>query len=341
MPHDDAPYCLVIDTNIWVAERLLRSSVGSALLYTLTGSKAFIGLPEVIELETSRTLEGQAKKALDTLRSNVDFLRQLSEHSARLPVPTEHAVQEGIARRWKDLDGMLVRAPFTLEQARLALQRTMDHLPPSSDNNEQFRDCCIWESVLGFLDSHTVHFITNDSAFYRSRDRNGSLATCLQDDAERVGNTVHIYPSIAQFLTQLQATTAVLDEEAIKVAIVAAVTPRARAILAEETTQNRSYELGPVSHSAIKGYATPKPSLVAVTFGIAFDFDRVENLDGEERRFNSTLQLDGTCSYAPDVGEVSGIVVKVWHKTIRGYPWGETTSYVPELQRQIEQTRYI
>ena len=43
------PFFVLLDANIWVAERLLQSSIGSALLYALTGANASILLPEVVE----------------------------------------------------------------------------------------------------------------------------------------------------------------------------------------------------------------------------------------------------------------------------------------------------
>jgi hypothetical protein len=50
----DPPYFLLLDANVWVTERLLRSSIGSALLYAVTGAGALIGLPEIVETETPR-----------------------------------------------------------------------------------------------------------------------------------------------------------------------------------------------------------------------------------------------------------------------------------------------
>jgi hypothetical protein len=53
---DVAPYYVLLDSNVWVAERLLQSSIGSALLYALARTKSSILLPEVVELEIARIL---------------------------------------------------------------------------------------------------------------------------------------------------------------------------------------------------------------------------------------------------------------------------------------------
>jgi hypothetical protein len=67
---EDKPCCLILDANVWVAERLLQSSIGSALLYAVTSAGAIIALPEVVELEINEVLTAQAEGAgTKTVRS--------------------------------------------------------------------------------------------------------------------------------------------------------------------------------------------------------------------------------------------------------------------------------
>ena len=61
---DVAPYYVLLDTNVWVAERLLQSSIGSALLYALACTKSSILLPEVVELEIAHVLPDLAEQAV-------------------------------------------------------------------------------------------------------------------------------------------------------------------------------------------------------------------------------------------------------------------------------------
>ena len=77
---ENTPYCLVLDTNIWVSERLLQSFVGSAVLYAVAESQSCVGLPEIVEMEVNRVLQEEGKKAAADLRKNVTLLRQLSGH---------------------------------------------------------------------------------------------------------------------------------------------------------------------------------------------------------------------------------------------------------------------
>lgn len=117
---------------------------------------------------------------------------------------------------------------------------------------------------------------------------------------------VCIYPNLREFLSAIDGTIATLDEESIGSAIVLAVTPRAREIAKDED----HFELGKASLPRIRGYATPKPSLLAISFEISFALQRVETLDDHEQRSDATLDVGGVCSYEPNLGEVSEIEIR-------------------------------
>ena len=105
---ETVPYCVVLDANVWVAERMLQSSIGNALLYALTGAKASIGLPEVIELEVNRVLPEMAERAVSVIGREASLLRQLSGQKLLFTGPTALAIKEGIAERWTQLAGLRV-----------------------------------------------------------------------------------------------------------------------------------------------------------------------------------------------------------------------------------------
>ena len=47
------PDCVVIDTSIWRSQLLLKTPAGVSLLYTLGRQGGFVGLPEVVEGEST------------------------------------------------------------------------------------------------------------------------------------------------------------------------------------------------------------------------------------------------------------------------------------------------
>jgi hypothetical protein len=114
---DIPPYYVVLDANIWIAERLLQSSIGSAFLYAVTAAKASLLLPEVVELEIERVLPDMAERAVTVIEREVSLLRQLSGHKLLITAPSALAIEEGIKERWKQLTGLLVRVPFSYDLA--------------------------------------------------------------------------------------------------------------------------------------------------------------------------------------------------------------------------------
>jgi PIN domain-containing protein len=185
-------YYVILDTNVWVTERLLQSNVGSALLHALTETNARIGVPEVVETEVKNVLLDLADGAVAAITKNNSLLQQLSGQKLTYMAPTASAIKEGIEGRWKQLEGALTRIPFTFEQAKAALDRVMKKLPPSGPNNEQFRDCCIWETALSLASERTVHLITKDSAFYQGRTSSNGLASVLTQELANLRRDVRI-----------------------------------------------------------------------------------------------------------------------------------------------------
>jgi hypothetical protein len=115
MQSGEPVFYVVLDANIWAAEQLLWSSIGSALLFALTSSRARLALPEVIEMEVNTVPGRQAAEHIESFRKSSRFLRQLSGQSSLPAIPTMQAIEEGLQRRWRELAGVIVRcSPLNL-----------------------------------------------------------------------------------------------------------------------------------------------------------------------------------------------------------------------------------
>jgi hypothetical protein len=307
------PYYIVLDTNIWVSERLLQSSIGAALLYAVAGAKGKIGLPEVVEREISRVLPDMAEKAVNIIRREAALLRQLSGHSMMVTGPTRLAVLEGIAERWKQLAGVIERSAFTFDQAQSALTRIIDKLPPCGDNNEQFRDCCIWDAAVSSAGGRIVNLVTADVAFYEGRKLDNGLARPLREELDAKGVDLRIYPTLRDLLNALKETAATIDETAIATAIVETVTPRAR----EVALESGNFELVASGKPSIFGYATPTPALVAISFVVPFEIERVETEGDAENTIRAKMTLSGECAYDPNRNAVSGVEIQGWSQSLK------------------------
>jgi hypothetical protein len=318
------PYYVVLDANVWVSERLLQSSIGSAFLYAVAGAKSSIVLPEVVELEVARVLPEMAEGAVGAIRSGLSLLRQLSGHDlVMVTVPSAVAIEEGMQERWKQLSGLLVRVPFTHDQAKSALHRVIQKTPPCGDNNEQFRDCCIWESVMLKAADRTCHLVTADKAFYGNRNTTTGLARPLREEVTGAKRTIHIHFGLKEFLAAMGSSAAAIDKQAIGDAIVEAIVEQAREIATREDNPLMSGEtaftLGAAHRPEIKGYATPKPSLVAISFEVSFDLERASMGDETETLGAVIMTLKGVCSYDPTTKNVSEIEIRAWSKNLN---WG-------------------
>ncbi len=98
---DVAPYYVVVDANIWIAERLLQSSIGSAFLYAVTGAKSAILLPEVVELEISRVLPDMAERAVGVIRPCPPRRRPHHHRNQQHPRRRLHQQQRRPFSRWR------------------------------------------------------------------------------------------------------------------------------------------------------------------------------------------------------------------------------------------------
>jgi hypothetical protein len=233
-----------------------------------------------------------ARQAVHNITRDATFLRHLSGHQMTVTGPSPKAVSDGIASRWKQLSGSIERLPFTLEQANLALSRIIDKTPPCGENNEQFRDCCIWECALSLAAERPLHFVTSDHAFYDGRKSANGLAKVLRSEVECRNGELYVYPTIQDLLNALGDTVVAIDEAAIAAAILDSVTPEARGIAAERGPFELSQPLG----WRIKGYTTPKEALIAVSYDIFFELNRVgpAGVTGEEEKALLTMRGSAT-----------------------------------------------
>lgn len=165
---------------------------------------------------------------------------------------------------------------------------------------------------------------------------------------ENLGRCVKVYRTIDGFLEATSHRTIdTLEKDVICDAIIEAITPCAREIAAERASaanHSRKYELGDADKLTIKGYATPKPSVVAITFGVSFDLQIFDDAGSEERLVSSILRLDGSCSYNPSRHETSDVIISRWSQSLRGntgYGWSSYGQLDPEFQNQLRETRYI
>lgn len=193
---------VVFDTNIWISDLALTSNVGSAIRFYLREKKARIGLPEVVKLETEVQLRSTLTEYIQDIQSNHRRLLSVFGRLKEVILPTTEEVDALIGQVFSNLGVQLEEIPFTLDSAKASLIRTVQKLPPS-DKNQQFKDGVLWADCLTLLKKEGVFLVTNDKAFYKSRDFSLGLADELKQELNGCLNEFRIFPTLGTLLSQI------------------------------------------------------------------------------------------------------------------------------------------
>jgi hypothetical protein len=297
--------CIVLDTNVWLSDHVLRTRLGASLVHTVAQLGAIIGLPEVVERELKpRWLD----RIRDLLGRAVPIARLLvsmageEDEDLYLP-PSEEQLVHAQQERLAELEAIMERAPLTLAQTSRAMDRVIARLPPSA-KEEQFRDSALWEAVLDLGTRYDVHFITGDGAFFTHPDpKSGTtLAANLADDREKAGAKVRCYRQLQECLEALKQDVKPLPERELEDAVAAAIRERLdRRVSTAEFVTAELVEL------SIKAFETGKP-VFALAFSLTFALQTKRA--GDDDRANPRLTVTGECVFDPKTKVVSGAEIE-------------------------------
>ena len=307
MSAEQKPICVVIDANIWLQDSnfLLRTALGSALIYILKIIKGKIGLPSVLEEEITRNTIAKGVKATEEIKKNFKSISVIMRSHSPYKVPDEAEIKSAVQARITELDSLFHRVDFTWEHAQSALKRINEKSPPNN-NNQQFKDSVIWEAILELLSSYVVHFVTKDDAFYKDRKpKINSLAKNLLSDCNKRGGIVYIYPDMASCLKVIQEDVPPLDLNSLIVEIDSYINSK---FLKRDLAMDVGFEVGclAVELSSVSPFFTENQEELALTFELCYQCYDVENT-GIDERTNAVLKVKGDCLYKIDNQVISDI----------------------------------
>lgn len=307
MQEDNKEICVVIDTNILVSNSslLLKTPLGSALLYILKRSNGRIGLPEIIEDEVIKHTIRVGRKAIEEINSSFKIIEILMGGRSSYDLPDESQLEKVARERFTELDPLIIRIPFTFDHAKSALRRINEESQPNWHKNQQFKDSAIWEAILSILNSYTVYFITNDNAFYKSRSADtGKLADNLLEDCRKIGGNVYIYKDLDSCLKVLRENVPALDERSIIQEIDHIINPN----LVRERISETGFEIISlaIDLSSVSAFLTEAMGKLALTFKIKYHLYDVQNRGASERK-DAILTAAGDCLYEPDTNIISDV----------------------------------
>ena len=194
---------VVLDANMWIKELMLNSFAAATLVDFLAQSKGKMLLPEIVEQELRDRILNEARSAAHKAVAEVGRFNNLTGLEIAFDPPSSEDIQTAIKFNLEKLEPLLIRTDFTFERARQALNRIYSKRPPCGQNNEQFRDACIWEDCVTYGKDHKVFFVSADTAFYDAKKLENGLAKELQEEINTAHADVRIFPSIGELYKDL------------------------------------------------------------------------------------------------------------------------------------------
>jgi len=310
MSAEQKPICVVIDANIWLQDSnlLLRSPMGSALIYILKTINGKIGLPSVLEEEITRNTISKGVKATEEINKKLKSISVIMRSEYPYKLPDEAEIKSAVQARITELDSLFHRVDFTWEHAQSALKRINEKTPPNQ-NNQQFKDSVIWEAILELLNSYIVHFVTKDGAFYQQdgKPQESTLVKKLQFECNKVGGIVYIYPDMASCLKVIKEGLPI-DELNLIRKIDGLINSQLKQDLLDDPQLTFQITDLVTERSSVSAFITENAQKLALSFKLCYSCNDVYNDSGDERK-DVILISKGDCLYELDTKIISDITI--------------------------------
>lgn len=277
---------VILDSNIWISELGLNSSMGAAARYFFRERGATVVLPEVIKLETERHLKAELTKYVSELKRNHRQLLSIFGKLKELVVPDAGAIEGKVASIFGECQIQVKEVPLTLESAKRSFLKTIDKTPPS-DKDQQFKDGVIWAECLSLLDTADVYLVTADKAFYKDRQYKNGLAESLIIEAKNSKHTIHIFSALSELLESIRSEVK-LDGNALANRFWETNQDSIERIL-----ERNAFTVARDPEVAVQLYVTENPNRLYAEFNISY---QCEDLTTDER-MDAVLRLKGDCTY--------------------------------------------
>ena len=255
------PY-VALDTNIWRNNLLLRTPLGAALLFILRQSDGRLVFPEVVEAEVRKLIPKAGLEATKKVSESFHVIEMIVGSRPNVKLPTEKDMDDAVAKRLAELEGLLLPVSTTSDHLRTALQKVMSDAPPNGPGREQFKDSLIWEELLEVEkktgDDIYFHFVCNDRDYYENRDISKGLAKELRAE---VGNHFRIHSDLRKCLESIREKAAPLNKDELSKEIAVAVAPEVNRYASQE-----GMGLGQLVKSSVEGFLTEKVDKLALAF---------------------------------------------------------------------------
>lgn len=286
---------VVLDSNIWLSEQMLRQSAGAAVRFYLRRHDARIALPEVVRLEVILHLSERMKELAATTRQAHRALLPLAGRLRELVLPDDAELEAIAARAFEDIRVPVCHIPFSVESARASFEKCVRAEAPSGPKNQQFKDGVVWADCLRLAHDSPVLLVTQDKGFYEGRDYQQGLANNLKREAASVTHDISIGHELSAVLERVRDEVP-MNYDAIEAGI----------MTAEKRTEvsrllgSVGYTLSDRVAATHQLFATDNPSEALIEFGLTFRGLHPDGRDGQ-------LIVRGEGRYVSETGAFADI----------------------------------
>ena len=281
---------MVLDTNVWLKERLLRSATGVALLYAVRRVGAKLLLPDTTRREILAGVERDGAGAVNNVERGLRIIQSLVGTRPGVETPTAEDFRRAAEFRLDELQDLIEPVAVTSNHLERALDRVIEHRPPAS-TREEFRDCVLWECIRD-LDEECL-FVTEDSDFLDKTAKGSVLSSELGEES---GGDVRLFANIADLLRAVESQLPQVNVERIADAIAAAVEPELEAAAASQ-----DWHPGHRIDSSVELYATERSNTITAVFDLEFQALDGEDLQGT-RVSEGVARVTGECLWSDERG---------------------------------------
>jgi len=294
---------VILDSNIWLAELGLNSSLGAVTRFYLRQQNARIALPDVVRLEVEHNFRNRLKEFVSEIGKNHRQLLAIFGSLKEIVLPQDSEIDGKVGQIFSDLGVELIEVPFSMESAQSSFMKTVNKVPPS-DKTQEFKDGVLWADCCLLLEEDDVSLVTTDKAFFASRNYTNGLASNLAEEISGKTKSFKIFASLPEFLGELK-TDFYIDK---KVLVDTLFTKQEKSI--EGLLTRASYRLGDAYHVEYSAYVTESPHLLYLEFVVEIAAHDAT----AESRPDGSLVLRGDANFNTESASYGGI--RVWEEEL-------------------------
>lgn len=292
---------IVFDTNVWFSQRGLQSPIGAAIRHFARRRNATVAIPEIVQLEVEETLTAHLLKLKKQIEDNHRQLLQVLGKLEPIHLPSEEEIRKAVESIIPEFDVPNRKIPFNIDVARSSMMKALRKIPPSSKNNEQFRDGVIWAHCLELLSEGDVYFVSKDRDFYQGKNDQRGLASELVEEMRHQSKTreVKLIPNLEKLLEEIRIPIQ-LDHTEIFESIIVQQSENI-----EEILNSNGFELRGCVKGEVNCFATEKAQRISFTFSFAHP---CQDSTGTGRR-PGELKLEGSGSLNSETKKTNEVQV--------------------------------